>query len=312
MKSIRIGCGQGFWGDDIDAPARLVNTGALDYLVMDFLAEITMSIMQKQRAKNPELGYARDVLPILRQILPEAVRHGVKVVTNAGGVNPESCARAIQGVANELGLGDDVRIGVVLGDDLLPDIHDLSQSNSLENMDTSEPFESVSDRVVSANAYLGSGQIVGALRDGANVVICGRVTDTALTLAPAMHEFAWDSTDWDRLAGGLVAGHVIECSAQVSGGNHQAAWEDVPDLFEVGYPIVEISEDGSAVVTKPTNSGGLVNAETVTEQLLYEIGDPKAVLTPDVTVDWTSFTLEEVGNDRVRISGARGAPPPRR
>lgn len=309
-RAVTIGCGQGFWGDDIDAPRRLIESADLDYMVMDFLAEITMSIMQKQKARNPQLGYAVDILPIMRDILPTASVKGTKIITNAGGVNAHECARAVALLARELGLEDKVAVGVVVGDDLMPDLDDIVAADGLVNMDDGRPFSEIRDSVVSANAYLGAGPICEVLQQGATVVICGRSTDTALALGPLMYEYGWASDDWDRLAAGIVAGHLIECSAQVSGGNHQAAWQTVPGLDEVGYPIVEVEEDGTITLTKPGGSGGLVTVATATEQLLYEIGDPKAILTPDCTVDWTSFGIEQAGPDRVRLTGVKGSPPP--
>lgn len=309
-RVVTIGCGQGFWGDDIDAPRRLMESADLDYLVMDFLAEITMSIMQKQKARNPQLGYAADILPIMRDILPLMAEKGTKVITNAGGVNAYECARAVAGLARELGLDDKVTVGVVSGDDLMPNLDDLIASEGLVNMDDGRPFSEIRNSVVSANAYLGAGPIADVLHQGATIVICGRSTDTALALGPLMYEYGWASDNWDMMAAGIIAGHLIECSGQVTGGNHQAAWQTVPGLDEVGYPIVEVEEDGTITLTKPADSGGLVTVATATEQLLYEIGDPKAVLTPDCTVDWTSLSVEQAGPDRVRVTGAKGSPPP--
>lgn len=309
-RAVTIGCGQGFWGDDIDAPRRLISSADLDYMVMDFLAEITMSIMQKQKARDPQRGYAVDILPIMRDILPTAAEKGTKIVTNAGGVNAYECARAVAMLARELGLGDKVTVGVVAGDDLMPDLDEIVASEGLVNMDDGRLFSEIRNSVVSANAYLGAGPICEVLQQGATVVICGRSTDTALALGPLMYEYGWASDDWNRLAAGIIAGHLIECSGQVTGGNHQAAWQTVPGLDEVGYPIVEVEEDGTITLTKPEGSGGLVSIATATEQLLYEIGDPKAVLTPDCTVDWTSFSVEQAGPDRVRVTGVEGGPPP--
>jgi hypothetical protein len=309
-RPVKIGCGQGFWGDDLDAPRRLLEQADLDYLVMDFLAEITMSILQKQKRRDPRLGYATDIIPMMRELLPLAVAKGTKIITNAGGVNVQECARSIVEVANELGISDKVRVGIVTGDDLMPNIDQILATEDLVNSETGRPFSDIRGSVVSANAYLGSDPIRDALAQGATVVICGRSTDTALALGPLMYEYGWAADDWDRLASGIVAGHLLECSGQITGGNHQAAWKTVPGLNEIGYPIVEVDESGAMTITKPAGTGGLVTEATVTEQLLYEIGDPKAILTPDVTVDWTSFHIAQVGSDRVRLSGARGTPPP--
>jgi hypothetical protein len=310
MRSIRIGCGQGFWGDDIEAPLALVQQDNLDYLVMDFLAEITMSILQKQRAKDPSRGYATDVVGIIGKILPTLVDKGTKVVTNAGGVNPIGCGRAILRVVEELGFAGRIKVGVVSGDDLMPSIEAITATEDLDNMDTGHPFADIADRLLSANAYLGAAPIREALDGGADIVICGRSTDTALVLGPLQHEFGWADDDWDRMAAGIVAGHLVECSAQVSGGNHQADWKSVPGLDQVGYPVVVVDEEGKIVLTKPPGTGGRVSVATATEQLLYEIGDPRAVLTPDVTVDWTSFTLAQTGPDEVQVTGVKGSPPP--
>ena len=310
MSSIRIGCGQGFWGDDVEAPMAMVEGDNLDYLVMDFLAEITMSILQKQHQKDPSRGYASDVVGIISRILPTLVAKGTKVVTNAGGVNPFECGRAILRVVDELGFSGQIKVGVVAGDDLMPNIEAITAAQPLDNMDSGRPFADIAGRLLSANAYLGADPIRQALDGGADIVICGRSTDTALVLGPLRHEFEWAADDWDRLAAGIVAGHLIECSGQVSGGNHQADWKSVPGLDQVGYPVVVVDEDGTIVLSKPPNTGGRVSVATATEQLLYEIGDPRAVLTPDVTVDWTSFTLTQTGPDEVRVNGVTGSPPP--
>lgn len=310
MPSIRIGCGQGFWGDDIEAPLGLLEQDNLDYLVMDFLAEITMSILQKQRAKDPSRGYASDVIGIIRKILPALIAKGTKVITNAGGVNPAECGRAILRVVDEMGFSGQIRVGVVSGDDLMPNIAAITAVQPLDNMDTGQPFADIADRLLSANAYLGAAPICQALSQGADIVICGRSTDTALVLGPLQYEFGWAADDWDRLAAGIVAGHLIECGAQVSGGNHQADWKSVPGLDQVGYPVVVVDESGTVTLTKPPGTGGRVSVRTAIEQLLYEIGDPRAILTPDVTVDWTSFTLRQVGPDEVQVTGVKGSPPP--
>lgn len=309
MDVVSIGSGQGFWGDDIDAPRRLLLSSDLDYMVMDFLAEITMSILQKQKAADPSRGYATDLLSILRDALPIAVAKGTKIITNAGGVNPVECARKVVALAAELGL-DKVKVGVVYGDDLMPELDAVVAREGLDNSDTGQSFGDIRDSVVAANVYLGSEPIRDVLAQGATIVICGRSTDTALVLGPLLHEFGWELDDWDHLAAGIVAGHLIECSGQITGGNHQAAWQTVPGLNEVGYPIVEVERSGDMTLTKPLGSGGSVTVATVTEQLLYEIGDPAAVLTPDVSVDWRSFTIDQSGPDRVRLVGVKGNPAP--
>jgi len=306
---VRIGAGQAFWGDDITVPRWQVETGELDYLVMDFLAELTMSILQRQREGGPDRGYARDVLPILRDTLPVAVERGTKLVMNAGGVNPAACAHAVRALVDDLGLRDDVRVGVVLGDDVLDRIDDIHRRQPLDNLDTGAGFDEIADRVTSANVYLGSLPIKEALDGGANVVITGRCTDTALALGPLMHEHGWGTDDHDLLAAGIIAGHMLECGPQATGGNHGAGWKNVR-FDRIGYPITEVSEDGRIVLTKTPDSGGLIDRETVIEQLLFEIEDPRRFLTPDVTVDWTTLSVKETAADTVEIVGATGGPPP--
>ena len=309
-KIVRVGAGQGFWGDDIDAPRRQVEGGHLDYLMLDYLAEVTMSILQKQKERDPSLGYARDFVGAMESVMPAVTGRGVKVIANAGGVNPPACAAAVKAVAEKAGAQGKVRIGVVTGDDLLSRLDELIASgHPLSNMDTGEPLSTVRDRVLSANAYIGSEPIVEALSKDANVVITGRSTDTALTMAPIRHEFGWGATEWDRLAAGIVAGHIIECGAQCSGGNCLYDWQSIPDLANVGYPLVEASADGSFVVTKHPNTGGRVSVRSVTEQLVYEMGDPHSYITPDVVADFTTIQLSDDGKDRVRVSGIKGRPP---
>jgi hypothetical protein len=307
-RVVRVGAGQGFWGDDLDAPRRQVEQGPLDYLMLDYLAEVTMSILQKQKERDPAMGYARDFVGAIESVLPAIVERGVRVIANAGGVNPQGCAAAVRAMAARH--GRTLRIGVVTGDDLLPRLDALvAAGHPLANMDTGEPLAAVRDRVLSANAYIGSAPIVDALAQGAQVVITGRSTDTALTMAPLRHEFGWGATDWDRLAAGIVAGHIIECGAQCSGGNCLHDWRTIPDLATVGYPIVEAAADGSFVVTKHPGTGGRVSVPTVTEQLVYEMGDPRSYITPDVIADFTSIHLAADGPDRVRVHGITGGPP---
>src|SRR5205085_5067943 len=306
---IRVACGQGFWGDMLDAPVRQVEGGPLDYLMLDYLAEVTMSIMQKQRARDPLLGYARDFVPLMREILPACVARNIRVTANAGGVNPPACAAAVRDVARELGLAGRVQLGIVTGDDILDRIDDfLARGIELRNMDTGEPLSSVRDRIQSANAYLGAAPIVEALNRGAQAVITGRATDTGLTLGPMIHEFGWAGDDWDRLAAGTIAGHIIECGAQCSGGNCQYEWQSIPDLANVGFPIAEAAPDGTFVITKHEGTGGRVNVPSVKEQLLYEMGDPHEYITPDCVADFTTIQLADAGTDRVRVFGIKGRP----
>jgi hypothetical protein len=307
---VRVAAGQGFWGDDLDAPRRQVEGGQIDYLMLDYLAEVTMSILQKQKERDPTLGYARDFIGAMESILPAVLERGVKVIANAGGVNPRGCAEAVRSVSAKRGAKDKLRIGVVTGDDLLGRLDELiGQGHSLANMETGEPLSKVRSRVLSANAYIGSEPIVEGLGRGANIVITGRSTDTALTMAPLRHEFGWGATAWDQLAAGIVAGHIIECGAQCSGGNCMYDWRSIPDLANVGYPLVEAHPDGSFVVTKHPNTGGRVSIPTVTEQLVYEMGDPHSYITPDVIADFATIQLSDDGEDRVRVSGIKGKPP---
>ena len=310
MKEIiRVAAGQGFWGDDLDAPRRQVEGGQIDYLMLDYLAEVTMSILQKQKERDPTLGYARDFIGAMESILPAVLDRGVKVVANAGGVNPRSCAEAVRSVGAQR-RGTKLRIGVVTGDDLLGRLDDLiAHGHPLANMETGDPLSGVRDRVLSANAYLGSEPIVEALSGGANVVITGRSTDTALTMAPLRQEFGWGAESWDHLAAGIVAGHIIECGAQCSGGNCLYDWRSIPDLANVGYPLVEAHADGTFVVTKHPGTGGRVSVQTVSEQLVYEMGDPHSYITPDVIADFTTIRLAQDGEDRVLVSGIKGKPP---
>lgn len=305
---IRIASGQGFWGDLIDAPYHQVTKGPVDYLVMDYLAEVTMSILQKQKNKNPELGYARDIPDLMKRILPICKAKNIKVITNGGGVNPLSCANAVIKVANEIGIKN-LKIGIVLGDNILDRLDEIIYSGAeLKNMETGEPITSVKDKLLSANVYFGAFPIVEALQLGADIVITGRTTDTGLTLAPMIYEFGWNKTDYDKLSAGTVAGHILECGAQSSGGNFLGDWKSIPDMAEIGFPIAEAIPNGDVIITKHENTGGRVSFETIAEQLLYEIGDPKSYITPDCVADFTSIKLEDLGNDRVRVYDVKGFP----
>jgi hypothetical protein len=306
---VRVASGQGFWGDWLAAPRRQVEGGPVDYLMLDYLAEVTMSILQKQRERDPAMGYARDFVGAIDSVLDAVVKRGVRVIANAGGVNPQGCGDAILGLADQRGVRGRVKLGVVTGDDLLPRLDDLiARGHALRNMDTGAPLSTVRDRVLSANAYLGSVPIVDALGFGAHIVITGRSTDTALTMAPLRFEFGWKGDDWDRLAAGIIAGHIIECGAQCSGGNCLHEWQTIPDLANVGYPIVEARPDGTFEIIKHPGTGGRISVQSVTEQLVYEMGDPRSYITPDVVADFTSIHLEQSGSDRVRVFGIRGRP----
>ena len=305
--TIRIASGQGFWGDLQRAPIDQARNGPIDYLVMDYLAEVTMSIMQKQKLRNPEMGYARDYVDVVTELLPDIKEKGFTIISNAGGVNPTGCADAIVRNARKRGVTG-LKVAVVTGDDLLNQLDDLlADGIEMKHMETGEPMSTVRDRLVSANAYLGAEPIVEALRLGADVVVTGRTTDTGLTLAPMIHEFGWSIDDWDKMAAGTVAGHILECGAQSSGGNF-TDWDTVPNMAEIGFPIVEARPDGTFTVTKHEGTGGLVSVGTVSEQLLYEIGDPKDYITPDCIADFTSIHIENEGKDRVRVHGIAGEP----
>ena len=302
---IRIANGQGFWGDWLEAPVRLVEDGPIDYLTLDYLAEVTMSILQKQRQADPNLGYARDFPPLIARIAGKLRDKHIKVVANAGGVNPVACARAVLKAAPGL------KVAVVFGDDVLGRIDEfLAKGYEMRNIDTGEPLSTIRDRILSANAYIGAFPLAEALATGADVVITGRCADAALVVAPMIARFGWGREEWDKLASGIVAGHIIECGAQCSGGNCQVDWQGIPDLANIGYPIVEAEPDGSFTVTKHSGTGGRIDSHGVKEQLLYEIGDPRRYMTPDVVADFTSLHLEDIGPDRVRGCGVHGAPRP--
>jgi hypothetical protein len=302
---IRIANGQGFWGDWLEAPVCLVEQGPIDYLALDYLAEITMSILQKQKQADPNLGYARDFPPLVAHIARRIRERGIIVIANAGGVNPVACAREVVRLAPGL------KVAVVLGDDVFARLDEfLAKGHEMRDMETGEPLSQIRDRIQSANAYIGAFPLAEALATGANVVVAGRSTDTALALAPMIHRFGWKADDFDKLAAGTIAGHIIECGAQCSGGNCQVDWQRIPDMANIGYPIVEAEPDGTFVVTKHEAAGGSVSVQTVKEQLLYELGDPKNYITPDCVADFTSIQLTEDGPNRVRVSGIRGGPRP--
>jgi len=307
MQTVRIANGQGFWGDNVDAPLELLRGGPIDYLGMDYLAEVTLSIMMRQKLKNPQTGYATDFIDFIRRALPDLRRRGVRVVTNAGGLNPRACREKVFAVARELGI-EGMKIGVVEGDDILPRLAELVASgHAMKNMDSGEPLAPHLAAMTSANAYLGARPVARALDMGAQIVLCGRITDTALALGPLVHEFGWGEDAWNLLAAGTITGHILECGAQATGGNFSRFWE-VPELWNVGYPIAECGADGTFTVTKHPGTGGLVTVDTVAEQLVYEMGNPREYITPDVVADFTSIRLEQEGPDRVRVSGIEGRP----
>jgi len=298
---IRIANGQGFWGDWLEAPVRLIEQGPLDYLTLDYLAEVTMSILQKQRQADPTLGYARYFPPLIGRIAKQMLERNVRVIANAGGVNPIACAQAVRKAA------PGIKVAVVLGDDVLGRLDEfLAKGYTMADMDTGWPLASIRTRILSANAYTGAFPLAEALATGAHVVLAGRAADPALALAPMIHAFHWSPTDWDKLAAGSVAGHIIECSTQTTGGNCQVDWQNIPDMANIGYPIVEVEPDGTFVVTKHPGTGGRVHSDIVKEQLVYELGDPQNFFAPDCVADFTTIHLEDIGLDRVRVSGVRG------
>jgi Acyclic terpene utilisation family protein AtuA len=305
----KIANAAGFWGDNLDAPRRLVEEAPVDYLTLEYLAELTLSILARIREKDPNEGYPHDFLTVLESLLPAlAAQPKLRIVTNAGGMNPQACAAAAGHILARAGMPR-LSVGVVSGDDIVGRLDDLQQNGCpLTNLETGESLSELRRPIASANAYLGAQPIAEALADGARIVITGRVADASLTLGPAVHEFGWKWDDWNRLAGGSVAGHLIECGAQVTGGLYRH-WQHL-DLANVGYPIAELSDDGSCVVAKPSGTGGQVSRETVIEQLLYEIGDPAHYLTPDVDVDFTTVDVTQAGPDRVLVRGATGRPAP--
>lgn len=303
---VLIANGQGFWGDSILGPVRLVNEGPLDYLTLDYLAEVTMSIMQKLKSRDPNAGYATDFVRMVERVLPKCREKGIKIVANAGGVNPQACRQAVAETIRKLGISG-VRIGVVEGDDILADLPSLIESGEeFRNMDTGELLAPFVDKVMSANVYIGAEPIVEALQQGADIVITGRATDPSVVVAPMMYEFGWTMDDFHKLAAGTIAGHIVECGAQCTGGNF-VGWKDIPNMAKIGYPIIEARPDGTFSVTKHDNTGGRVNVQTVTSQLVYEMGDPAQYITPDCIADFTSIQLKQEAEDRVHISGITGA-----
>lgn len=311
MKKIRVGAAQGFYGDSIDGAVANAKYGNLDYLCFDALAELTMAILAKNKEKNPEEGYTKDIRPFMKALLPLVKQNNFKMLTNSGGLNPEGAQELVLDIAKELGITD-LKVAVVTGDNVMPNIAELTgQGVDFSHLETKEPFtEKVHENLLFSNAYLGAAPLVDALEQGADIVISGRTTDTAQFLAPLIYEFGWSFNDWDRLAGGVFMGHLLECSAQSTGGNFSADWEEVEDFNHIGYPIAEMEGTGDFVITKVEECGGLVNEKTVKEQSLYEIHDPSAYVTPDVVMDITNMTLEEIGPNQVRVSGVRGKEKP--
>lgn len=302
-KIVRIGGASGFWGDSMVGAPQLVASGMIDYLVFDYLAETTMAILAAMRAKKPDMGYATDFIDTaMREVLPDVMKRGIKVIANAGGINPQGCADALAALAASMGLSP--RIAIVEGDDVSGQMATLREEG-VRDMFTGEALP---PRVLSANAYLGAFPVAQALAAGADIVITGRGVDSAVTVGALIHEFGWTPADYDRLAGGSLAGHIIECGCQATGGLF-TDWSRVPDWAHIGYPIIACAEDGSFELTKAAGTGGLIDRACVIEQMLYEIGDPGAYLLPDVSCDFRPVTVEQTSPDRVRVSGARGRMP---
>ncbi|WP_294180674.1 acyclic terpene utilization AtuA family protein [uncultured Clostridium sp.] len=305
MKTIRIGGAQGFWGDLNDVPVEMAKKDDVNYISCDYLAELTLSIMQRQKERHPEAGYARDFIKALREMLPMIKEKGIKVLTNAGGMNVKSAVEAAKNVIKESGYN--LKVGYVVGDDVMDVISDLrKQGISMNNMDTGESIDSILPHMVNANVYFGSEPIVECLEGGADIIIVGRSTDTALFLAPLEHEFGWKNGEWNSLATGILTGHLSECGAQATGGNYDYDWRNVPHPEDLGYPVAEVSEPGKIIMTKTKNTGGLVTVQSIEEQLFYEIHDPKKYLTPDVVADFSEINLEQIGKDRVLVEGVKG------
>jgi len=308
MKTIRVANGQGFWGDSIDAPINLINYGNIDYLTLDYLAEVTMSIMQRQKKKDPENGgYATDFVKLVDLTIHKIVKNNIKIIANAGGVNPEACRRELLKIAKKNNMN--LKVAIVTGDDICNNIDNLiDNGQDFKNLDTGKDINSIRDNIYSANVYIDSFSVAEALDLGADIVLCGRISDPGLVVAPCIYEFDWSRDEFDKLASATVAGHIIECGAQCTGGNF-SQWMDIEGLDNLGYPIAVITEDGSFNITKPENTGGLINRFTVSEQILYELGDPRQYISPDVCVDFTSFSLNEIGDNVVAVKGVKGSAP---
>jgi len=309
MKSVRIAGGLGFYGDSWKPIKASIERGNVRYVASDHLAELTLAILQKDRQRDPTLGYTRDLVPMLAELLPLAIPRGVKFILNAGGLNPMAAREVLVAALKQFGLK--LKVGVVLGDSVNERLDELQAAGvSLAHMDTGEHISTIRERLLFASAYLGARPLVEALDGGADIVLTGRVADAALFLAPMVHELPWRWDDWDKLAQGIVVGHLLECSGQATGGNFGGDWRSIPDLAHIGYPIAEVWESGEAVITKAPGTGGRVSIDTLREQLLYEVHDPRHYLTPDVDVDMTTLQMQEIGPDQVRVTGATGLPAP--
>ena len=307
MKTVRIANGQGFWGDSVDAPLNLIKYGNIDYLTLDYLAEVTMSIMQRQKQKNPKLGYATDFVELVENSAHLISRNKIKIIANAGGVNPNECRKAIMKVCSKKNIN--LKIAMVIGDDIYNDIDALIENGQkFKNLDSDESISSIVKNIYSANVYIDSFSIAHALELGADIVLCGRISDPGLVVAPCIYEFGWGKKEYDKLASATVAGHIIECGAQCTGGNF-SKWMDIKNLDNIGYPIASVREDGYFEISKPENTGGIINKYTISEQILYELGNPRFYISPDVRVDFTSFNLKKIKKNVIAVEGVKGKAP---
>ena len=308
MKNIRIANGQGFWGDSVQAPVNLINYGNIDYLTLDYLAEVTMSIMQRQKIKNPKTGgYATDFVKLIDENIHKILENKIKIIANAGGVNPDACKEKLLEISRKNNL--DLKVAVVKGDDIYSRLDSLiDKGENFKNLYTGESISGIRNKICSANVYIDSFSVAEALSTGADIILCGRISDPGLVVAPCIYEFGWSREEFDKIASATVAGHIIECGAQCTGGNF-SKWMDLDSLHNIGYPIASVNEDGSFEISKPENTGGIINRFTISEQILYELGDPQSYISPDVCVDFTSFSLNEVSDDIVAVSGVRGIAP---
>lgn len=310
MKKVRIGAGQGFYGDTIYGALNMAKYGDVQYIAFDCLAELTMAILQKDKLKDESKGYTKDITVTAKTLLPYVKEKGIKLITNAGGINPEGARDEVMRICKDLGI-EGIKVGIATGDNIYPILDDLQKKGiSLNDYDTGEPFNKSKSDILFASAYLGVWPIVECLKQGADIVITGRTTDTAQFLAPMIYELGWKEDEWDKLAQGILLGHLMECSGQATGGNFSGDWWNIPNMENVGYPIAEVYEDGTSIITKPDNTGGRVSVDTLKEQFLYEIHDPSHYITPDVIADFTGTKFEEVGENRVQISGVTGKPKP--
>jgi len=307
MKTVRIANGQGFWGDSVDAPKALIEYGKIDYLTLDYLAEVTLSVMQRQKIKDNNKGYAADFIDLINENFNLILNNKIKIITNAGGVNPDKCKEKIIDIAEKH--QKSIKIAIVKGDDIFSKIEEfVSGGEKFNNLYSGNDFNLIKENVYSANVYIDSFSIAEALSSGADIVICGRISDPGLVVGPCIYEFGWGRDDFDKLASATVAGHILECGAQCTGGNH-SKWQNVKGFSNIGYPIAKVEENGDFDIIKPENSGGLINRETVIEQILYELGDPRKYISPDVCVDFTSLSLIDLDNDCVRIENVKGFKP---